>query len=279
MDSRTDFLLTILAAVAEEESHSISENMLWTYRENFKKGIHRLGNNCLLGYDMNKEGKLVPNEDAWIVCHIFNGYSEGKSLQQLAKELGELGAKTLRTKRPFKGDRIYKMLQNERYVGDTVLQKNPPTNYLTKRPQVGVTYKSYYIKNSHQGIVSREVWDLVQSRIAAHQKRLDEKIYSCGDHIHFLYGILFCGRCGAPYKRRTLSTRTGKHYKAWNCREREKGKEGNGCKNTTVQEKVILQEIANALGVKSCTKDICNESVEKVIILDGDVQVVIKRLD
>jgi site-specific DNA recombinase len=279
MDPTADFIFSILAAMAQEESHSLSENMRWRYKQNFKKGIYRMGNNRILGYDMDENGKLIPNLDAWIVSHIFNGYSQGKGLTELAKELNALGVKSKRSGNPFTADRIYNMLQNERYIGDTLLQKNPPKDYLTKTPQIGIPYKSYYIKNSHQGIVSREVWDRVQSRITNQKKRRDEKIYISGDQVHFLYGILFCGRCGAPYTRRTVTTRQKTYYKAWNCRERQKGKNGNGCKNPSVREEVILQKIAEASGTKSFCKDSFDERVEKIIVSNGEVQVIPKNID
>lgn len=279
MDPTADFVFSILSAVAQEESHSLSESMRWRYKQNFRNGIYRLGNNRILGYDMDEDGKLVPNHDAWIVGHIFNGYAEGKGLTELAKELHALGAKSKKSNKQFTADRIYNMLQNERYIGDTLLQKNPPKDYLTKTPQIGIPYKSYYIKDSHQGIVSREVWDKVQSRIANQKKRRDEKVYISGDQVHFLYGILFCGHCGAPYTRRTHTTRKKTYYKAWNCRERQKGEKGNGCKNSTVREDVILQKIAEALGMNLFCKDSFDDQVTKVLISDGDVHVILKNME
>ncbi|HOR86989.1 MAG TPA: recombinase family protein [Bacillota bacterium] len=277
MDPTADFIFSILSAIAQEESHSLSENMRWRYKQNFMKGIYRLGNNRILGYDMDEDGKLIPNLDAWIVSHVFNGYSQGKGLTELAKELNTLGVKTNKSGKQFTSNRIFQMLQNERYVGDTLLQKKPPKDYLTKTPQIGIPYKSYYIKNSHQGIVSREVWDRVQSRLADQKKLWDNKIYICGDHVHFLYGILYCGRCGALYTRRTVTTRKNTYYKAWNCRERQKGKNGNGCKNSSAREEVILQKIAEALGTETFCKDAFDEHVDKVIVTDGDVRVIPKK--
>ena len=95
--------------------------------------------------------------------------------------------------------------------------------------------------------------------------------------MHFLYKILYCGRCGALYTRRTVTTRKNTYYKAWNCRERQKGKNGNGCKNPSAREEVILQKIAEALGTETFCKDAFDEHVAKVIVSDGDVQVIPKK--
>lgn len=276
MDAAADFIFSILSAVAQEESHSISENMMWRYKQNFKNGIYRLGNNRIIGYDMDKDGKLVPNHDAWIVKHIFCGYAAGKGLTELAKEVNALGAKSIRGSGQFNACSVIEMLENERFVGDTLLQKTPPKDYLTKTPQIGIPYKSYYIKNSHQGIVSREVWDSVQNIIAGQTKKRANKIFDSGEQVHFLYGIAFCGRCGAPYTRRTVTSRNRSHYKAWNCRERQRGTKGNGCKNPSVREEVILQKIAESLGTDVFSKDAFDQHVEKISILDGDILVILK---
>ena len=77
-------------------------------------------------------------------------------------------------------------------------------------------------------------------------------VYKKTPATHFLYGKVFCARCGAPYKRRTLSGGTADgapvYHKVWNCRERQKGKAGNGCRNTSVAEEELLRGISDALG-------------------------------
>ena len=278
LDPTADFIFTILAAIAQEESHSISQNVRWRYEQNFKQGICRLGNNRILGFDMNKEGKLVPNKDAWIPELIFTSFAEGMSLNAIAKKLNDLGAKRMHSERPYSADRVRCVLRNENFVGDMLLQKKAPLDYLTKKPQTGIAYKSYYIKNAHEGIISQEVWERVQNRIADIAKKRVDNPYYYGEQQHFLYGKVFCGGCGAPYTRRTYTDHKGEHYKAWNCKDRQKGKKGNGCKNPIVREAAILQKIAEALGTESFCKDAVDERVAKVIISELDVQVILKRM-
>lgn len=77
-DSTCDFVLSILAAVAQDESHSISENEKAAYASRFARGEYNLGNNRILGYDC-VDGELVPNKDAWIVKEVFRRFIEGES--------------------------------------------------------------------------------------------------------------------------------------------------------------------------------------------------------
>ena len=71
MDASASLIFSLLAALAQDESRSISENVRWGYMQRYAQGKHRLGNNRLLGYDMDAEGKLRPNQDAWIVQMAF----------------------------------------------------------------------------------------------------------------------------------------------------------------------------------------------------------------
>jgi hypothetical protein len=72
---------------------------------------------------------------------------------------------------------------------------------------------------------------------------------------HFLYGHVFCAECGAPYTRRTFRNRDGSTYKAWNCRERQKGRKGNGCKNTVIKEDELLLIIGSGMGMEQSAED------------------------
>jgi hypothetical protein len=108
---------------------------------------------------------------------------------------GETGLR----KKPFSGSGIRYILQNEVYVGDRVLQKQPPKGLLTKQPDRSQPFESHYIREDHEAIILREMWEQVQAKF----KETDPGMRQ-GKNVHFLYGWLFCGECGAPMKRRTL---------------------------------------------------------------------------
>lgn len=85
-DPTSDFVLSMMAAVAQDESHSISANVQLAYENRFARGEYNLGNNRILGYDC-VDGVLVPNKDAWIVREAFKRFIEGESYRQIAKNL------------------------------------------------------------------------------------------------------------------------------------------------------------------------------------------------
>jgi len=162
-DSSADIIFNILAAVAQEESRSISENTKWAYQKNAEKGIRRLGNNRVLGYDVEEAGELVPNKDAWIIRLIFEMYAADATFREITQALNDRGAKRMRSKKPFSTSAVQRILDNEIYVGDRLLQKKASCDYLTKRPD-GLPYADYYIADDHKAIVDRDTWEMVRAR-------------------------------------------------------------------------------------------------------------------
>lgn len=115
MNSSSEFVFSILALAAQTESRNLSDHVRWALEKNYEKGIHRLGNNRVLGYD-SINGELVPNQDAVFVKMAFEACTEGKSLSQIAKVLNQAGARRLRSKKGFDHSCVKYLLKNEIYT-------------------------------------------------------------------------------------------------------------------------------------------------------------------
>ena len=164
----SEFMLTILSAHAQEESRTISENIRWGIRSRFMRGIPQVNPNYLYGYRKGK-GKdadwLVDEIDADWVRWIYKSYLEGKSGRKIASELNEQGVCTRRGKM-WTGGAIMSILRNEVYIGDCLMQKNMTTDYLEHKSVLNDgSLDKFYVRDHHQAIVSREVWELVQKRL------------------------------------------------------------------------------------------------------------------
>ena len=161
-----------------------------------------------------------------------------------------------------------RILGNEVYVGDRLIQKQAPHNYLTKRPDPTVSYESRYMTDDHEPIISRVTWEQVKALLEQGKQERADGVHARGN-AHFLYGKIFCAECGAPYKRRTI-TQGEKRYKAWNCAERQKGRRGNGCKNRSIREDELFQRIAESMGIEHFDEDrFFNEVIAVRIGADG----------
>lgn len=88
LDSKGEFLLTLLSSLAQEESRSVSSNTRWGIAHKFQQGEIMLNHTQFMGYTKNEQGNLVivPKE-AKIIKRIYRDYLEGKSAKQIAREL------------------------------------------------------------------------------------------------------------------------------------------------------------------------------------------------
>ena len=236
-DSGSDLLFSTMAAVAQEESRSISENVKWAYKRKAEQGIRHLGSNRILGYD-EIDGKLTPNDNASTVHLIFENYAAGVSVSQISKLLASVGARTLRGHNSFSYGQIMAILKNDTYTGNRTLQKAPHTNYLTKKPDLLEPYQSKTIQNDHTAIIERDLWNVVQERLQSEKQKRAAGIRTRSGTNAF-YGRVICSVCGLPYRRVTCKERDGSLRRFWKCTGRIKGI----CSNRIIAE----EDVAHAL--------------------------------
>ena len=271
-DAGSDMIFNMMAAIAQEESRSISENVKWSYQRKAERGIRHVGSNHMLGYD-EIDGKLTPNKDAWIIKLIFEKYVEGLMVAEIIQFLDKNGAKRMRSDRPFNRPALFAILNNEAYVGDRCIQKTPPQNYLTKKPDPTVAYETRYIRNDHEGIVSRDLWNAAQLRINREKEEHAQGVYRRAG-AHFMYGKVFCECCGMPYRRSTAKNHT-ERYKVWRCVGREKAK---NCSNRHIRESELMAAISGQLGWNPDDEfdaETFGKQVNRVIVSPDAVKVVL----
>ncbi len=276
-DPSAFLMFGMMATIAQSESESISRNEHWVCQKKFENGEYKIPNNQILGYS-NINGKAVPNEDAWIVKMIYDLFLKGCTYEQISEEIEKAGGRGLHGKRIRD---VRYILKNETYVGDKLLQKNPPCNYLTHRPDPNVEYDSYYVTDGHEAIIDRDTWNKVQAEFQRRKENQKKGFRIATGHSHFLYGKLFCGKCGSPYRRTNAGNR---EIYFWGCRDRLKGKRGKGCKGRNIKEKKLFREISTALGWEwngvdafNQKKDEFNKIVDRIIIYDDRLEIVRKE--
>ena len=247
MDPTAELVFNFMTAIAQEESRSISENVRWGNDRRAQKGVYHLGNNSVVGYD-EINGKLTPNKDSWVIKYMFEEYANGKSCTAIARELAEKGFTGLRKKddRPIGGTTIKRDLRNPIFMGDRYIFKNPPTNYLTKKPDLTVDYTTYYLPDDHEPIVSKELWNKVQERLDWEESLVKKGLMKTNTSTH-LYGLLFCGECGQPMIRKTLHYK-GELQKVYMCRGRMR--KTNDCTIRPVSVVEMHQALCMRLNIK-----------------------------
>ena len=165
-DPEMRYLITIYAALAQAESESKSEDIKWGIRQRMKEGKPMLNHTQFLGYTKDKDGKLViVPEEAEIVRKIFELYLQGNGVRRIKRYLEINNIKTVTGKSEWSTSTIDRMLSNEKYIGDALLQKTFTENCLTgKRVKNLGQVQQYYVENSHEPIVDYETFAKVRER-------------------------------------------------------------------------------------------------------------------
>lgn len=226
LDAKGELLLTILSSLAQDESRSISENVCWSNQKRYQQGLAHCPTAFFLGYDTDEDGNMIINEEqAETVRRIYRECLEGYGTGLIAKRLTADGLKTGKGNTKWIGNSAYRILRNEKYCGDILMQKRVTVDFLThKREPNRGRQPQYFIQDHHPAIISREDWNAVQiemeRRASLNQRNKKEKPQKNSNRTIFS-NILYCGTCGEPFVRRTFAStqKNNKYlYPAWKCR-------------------------------------------------------------
>jgi DNA invertase Pin-like site-specific DNA recombinase len=263
-----EMILTFMMSQAQAESESMSGNIRWGHRKNFKDGkvyFHYAG---FLGYRRGEDNlPEIDSDEAETVRRIFSRYLIGHSVAKIISDLEADGIKTVRGKEKWNDGVIRGMLKNEKYMGDALLQKTYIADIFTRQTKKNNgELPQYYVENSHPAIIDRLTFQRVQEEMARRSSlkkvsaaaKTELAKYS-GKYV--LTELLSCEDCGSPYRRVTWTRPEGKKI-VWRCINRlENGKKF--CKDSpTLEESRIHTAVVSAMNemfsqktMKSLLKD------------------------
>ena len=135
LDTASDFMISLYSIIAESELTSMSENVKWAARKRYQNGSVELNSN-LYGYTL-QDGQLTPVPDeAEIVKEIYKRYAGGEGYAKIARDLNERRVKKKIADTLWNGNDVKRILENEKYVGDALLQKSYKKNFKPVREKV-----------------------------------------------------------------------------------------------------------------------------------------------
>ena len=252
-----EFFLTLLAMYAEEEARSTSENQKWRIKRKFEAGEPWVGN--MLGYRLIDGQMTVVPEEAELVRKIFSDFLSGKTLMSIAKDLTRSKFPAARSSVWNRGT-IIKILKNEKYIGNMVLQKTYCQDFRTKK-QIDNhgEVRMYYVENSHEAIIDKDTYDCAQRMLAENRKtKVDQTPY------HLFAGLIHCGICGSAYARRKSNVGKYTNY-VWSCRRYDEfGK--NVCPSRRIREDTLIQIMKNELGLEDISNAVLRQRLAGIIV-------------
>ena len=267
-DPTSDFILTTLAAIAQEESRSISRNINLGNKMRYPRG--EVKNMVIYGYRYN--GKMVTTEsgyqyrdieiveeEAKIVRRIFQEVAEGTAYTDVARGLNydripapETVAVKARKKNSKKGQLnsdleegwtgriISQMIQRERYTGAVLIQKKYTVDFLNHNIQRNNgELPQYLVKNHHPAIIDEELFETVQEIRRANAAKKEKGVKKGSKPFS---GRILCGECG-----RFFRVRNSKNYPIWYCPTAEIDNGKRICHCEKIYEEQIVRAFRKAI--------------------------------
>ena len=264
MEGGSEFILTILGAMAQQESANMSKRVKFGKDITAQKG--RVPN-LVFGYDKipNERYTLKINEEeAKIVKEIFESYVyKGIGTTKIAWDLNDRGIRTKKTKSKWVQTSIVRMLKNPIYTGRVTNKKSEVTDFITGTRKDLPEEEWIVVERSEMRIISDELFNKAQEILA--QRSNEFKLNNKREKTEYVFStLIYCKHCGYSFRRiKRKYKEDGPEYIRWVCSGRN-SMGVNHCPNTTVIDE---EELLNAIKIylKSIIKNKKNfmKTVEK----------------
>ena len=155
---------------------------------------------------------------------------------------------------------IRSILTNEKYKGDALLQKCYTIDFLTKKRKKNEgEVPQYYVKNSHEAIISPEVYDLAQNELKSRAK---------GNFNHSsaspFSSKIICGECSGFYGSKVWHSNDKYRKVIWQCNNKFKNKEK--CKTPHLTEEQIKEEFVKTFNNLVSNKEEVIKDCENTVL-------------
>ena len=208
-----EMLLTLLAAFAESEMESHSQNVKWGKHRRFENGLVEVINisNTMGFLQVNGVVSIVESE-AEIVRRIYREYLDGYNVYEIAKRLAADGVPTKKSAQ-WTGTQVNNVLKNEKYAGDCLLQKSftvDPIQHLRVRNRGELN--QYFVEGCYPAIIEKEIWLVVQEML----QRYNTNRMNSREEYPFT-GKMVCSVCGKGFIQYSYSGHNHERTIAFRC--------------------------------------------------------------
>lgn len=263
----SEMILTCLSSFAQAESESISGNVTKGIRMGYRQGRFTFRYTNFLGYRKDADGQpeIVP-EEAETIRLIAQSFLNGDSLYTIKQTLEHRGILTATGKTEWNTQAIQRILQNEKYMGDILLQKTYTADFIEGKVRKNRgELPQYYIRDNHPAIISREMFFRIQEEINRRKSKKPtstKKSKTNRGKFTSKYALserLVCGECGSYFRRVTWNIH-GRKQIVWRCVNRlENGPKACG-KSVSPTEESLHRGIVSAIRslVRDCRQEMAN---------------------
>lgn len=215
----------VLEGMAEFYSEQLSVNITRGIQYNAENALYN--GRKIFGYTVGDNKKYVADiKTAPVVQRIFNDYSKGIPMAEIARNLNKQGFVTT-TGGAFTVNSLRNILHNKAYIG---IYK----------------YSGVVVEGGMPALVDKSVFDEVQSMFALNKRKggqfsrgLDEN----GNPRFWLTGKLFCGECGQSMQGFSGTSKMGKRYFYYAC----SGQRKHLCRHKPVKKETVENMVIRIL--------------------------------
>ena len=246
MEGGSEFILTILGAMAQQESANMSKRVKFGKDITAKKG--RVPN-LVFGYDKIPDERYtlkINEEEAKIVKEIFKSYVyKGIGTTKIAWNLNDRGIRTKKTKSKWVQTSIVRMLKNPIYTGRVTNKKSEVTDFITGTRKELPEEEWIVVEKPEMRIISDELFNRAQELLE--QRSNEFKLNNKREKTEYVFStLIYCKHCGYSFRRiKRKYTADGPEYIRWVCSGRN-SMGVNHCPNTTVIDE---EELLNAIKI------------------------------
>lgn len=246
MEGGSEFILTILGAMAQQESANMSKRVKFGKDITAKKG--RVPN-LVFGYDKIPDERYtlkINEEEAKIVKEIFESYVyKGIGTTKIAWNLNDKGIRTKKTKSKWVQTSIVRMLKNPIYTGRVTNKKSEVTDFITGTRKELPEEEWIVVEKPEMRIISDELFNRAQELLE--QRSNEFKLNNKREKTEYVFStLIYCKHCGYSFRRiKRKYTADGPEYIRWVCSGRN-SMGVNHCPNTTVIDE---EELLNAIKI------------------------------
>ena len=244
MEGGSEFILTILGAMAQQESANMSKRVKFGKDITAKKG--RVPN-LVFGYDKIPDERYtlkINEEEAKIVKEIFESYVyKGIGTTKIAWNLNDRGIRTKKTKSKWVQTSIVRMLKNPIYTGRVTNKKSEVTDFITGARKELPEEEWIIVEKPEMRIISDELFNRAQELLE--QRSNEFKLNNKREKTEYVFStLIYCKHCGYSFRRiKRKYTADGPEYIRWVCSGRN-SMGVNHCPNTTfIDEEELLNAI------------------------------------
>ena len=236
----SEFLLTLYAAMAQEESYNTSKRIKFRKKFNAERGKVP---NIVFGYDKTKGDYFhlnINEKEASIVRSIFEWYTKkGDGTHKIAQKLNTM---SIPTKRGCKWTQtaVSRILSNALYTGKVINGKQEIVNFPESNRKKKDSSEYIIIQNEDLRIISDEIFKAAQNIL--HERQNMFQLNNTRHSNKYLFSTLIkCKECGWSFRRVVKTYKNT--YIRWVC----SGRNGHGrdtCENAiSIDEEILINEL------------------------------------